>query len=73
MEKAMTPCRDCEKRQVGCHSSCEEYKAYAARLERIRAAKFEKNRETRDWCLTRFVRVKEAALQKKQSHQRKRV
>lgn len=22
------PCKDCNKRQVGCHSSCEDYKTY---------------------------------------------
>lgn len=22
------PCKDCEKRYVGCHSSCEEYLAF---------------------------------------------
>ena len=23
------PCKDCEKRQVGCHTTCKEYKAWA--------------------------------------------
>ena len=24
----IAPCKDCEKRVVGCHSSCEEYKKF---------------------------------------------
>ena len=35
------PCKECDKRQVGCHGSCEEYKDYIERrraeLERIHA------------------------------------
>ena len=29
MPKIKSPCFDCEKRTVGCHSTCEEYKAYS--------------------------------------------
>ena len=27
-EEMKTPCKDCEKREVGCHSSCFDWKAY---------------------------------------------
>ncbi len=27
------PCKDCEKRYLGCHSDCESYKAYRADRE----------------------------------------
>lgn len=37
------PCRDCEKRQVGCHGRCEAYQAYAAGREAIRREKAKKN------------------------------
>ena len=31
-----TPCRKCQKRQQGCHSFCEEYKAFRQQLVPIR-------------------------------------
>ena len=31
------PCYGCERRRVGCHADCEEYKAYNAEREAIRA------------------------------------
>lgn len=31
-----TPCRKCEKRTVACHSSCEQYRAWQAKLELYR-------------------------------------
>ena len=33
MNKPATPCKDCTKRQVGCHAQCEDYKAYQDALE----------------------------------------
>ena len=24
----MAPCKNCEKRQLGCHATCEEYQAF---------------------------------------------
>ena len=27
------PCRNCEDRKLGCHSSCEKYKAFKDRIE----------------------------------------
>lgn len=32
----ITCCKDCEKRQIGCHSTCEEYIAQAKRLKKER-------------------------------------
>ena len=29
------PCKNCEKRELKCHSSCEEYKLYRAELDSI--------------------------------------
>lgn len=31
-----TPCRDCNKRHVGCHSSCEDYKKFLEEYERFK-------------------------------------
>ncbi len=30
------PCRDCEKRKVGCHGTCPEYKEWAEENDRLR-------------------------------------
>jgi hypothetical protein len=30
------PCKDCERREVGCHSVCAEYKEYNEHRERVR-------------------------------------
>lgn len=32
MAKPLSPCKDCEKRQVGCHSECEEFLKFRKRL-----------------------------------------
>ncbi len=34
-----TVCKDCENRHQGCHSHCEEYKAFCAELEKERKAR----------------------------------
>lgn len=33
------PCRDCKKRHMGCHSECEDYKAFGEERERLRQAR----------------------------------
>ena len=32
------PCRRCEKREVGCHGKCEDYKEWKAKSDKIREA-----------------------------------
>lgn len=32
-------CMDCTRRTLGCHSRCEEYKAYREKMDRIREAR----------------------------------
>ena len=34
------PCKDCEKRHVGCHSSCEDYIAYSENRAKQNARRF---------------------------------
>lgn len=34
-----TPCKGCEDRKVGCHSSCEKYKAYREIIDKGEAEK----------------------------------
>lgn len=54
------PCRDCEKRQVGCHGKCEAYQHYAAGREAIREEKARKNEAegyTRNCIRARKIKV----------------
>ena len=37
--KIVAPCRDCLRRKLLCHGSCEVYKAYVAENERIAEAR----------------------------------
>ena len=39
------PCHKCEDRHVGCHGSCERYKAYDAQQDIIRAKRLERMEE----------------------------
>lgn len=33
------PCKDCDRRALGCHDHCEEYKEFRAEIERIKAVR----------------------------------
>lgn len=35
MTRKNTPCQDCEKRHMACHSTCEDCKAFHVERERI--------------------------------------
>ena len=35
------PCKGCPERVVGCHGSCERYRAFSAECERIRQARYQ--------------------------------
>ena len=32
-------CRGCEKRKVGCHANCKDYKDYRSELDKIKQSK----------------------------------
>jgi len=57
-----TPCKECEERQIGCHSSCEKYKNFL----KIRD---EKNaflhREPHDYYVVDKIRKKQKRMEKK--------
>lgn len=36
------PCKDCQRRQLHCHSSCGDYKAYREYRDRIHEAKMKR-------------------------------
>lgn len=35
----VSPCKDCQNRELHCHSTCEEYKHYKAAIEESREEK----------------------------------
>lgn len=39
-----SPCKDCESRTIGCHCSCEKYKAFRAKMDKLREAADERVR-----------------------------
>lgn len=41
--KIVSPCQGCEKRQVGCHASCEAYKTFAKNLKAAKQAAYDEN------------------------------
>ena len=42
-----TPCMNCEKRCLGCHSTCEDYQAFRKERDRINDLK---NAEKKKYC-----------------------
>jgi hypothetical protein len=45
MEVITAPCKDCQKRQLHCHSSCEEYKAFKQYRDSIREQRYQRIEE----------------------------
>ena len=36
-----SPCKGCERRELGCHGKCEDYKAYREDRDRMNANRYE--------------------------------
>lgn len=51
------PCKDCKRREIGCHGKCEEYAAFRARNERESARRRE-DTEGIDTVCRRVARIK---------------
>lgn len=34
------PCKDCEKRKLGCHGFCQEYQAWKAELDEVNRKRY---------------------------------
>lgn len=43
------PCKDCERRKMGCHGRCKEYQEFAKRLEEIRKKRSEETANSWPW------------------------
>lgn len=41
----INPCKDCTDRHIGCHSECDKYKYWKARLEEVKKAKEEQHKK----------------------------
>jgi len=39
----LCPCKDCEKRVVGCHASCGDYKSWKGEQDKRREQKYKEN------------------------------
>ena len=43
LRQRKAPCYGCQKRQLGCHSTCEEYLSFKAKTEAARGEKYTEN------------------------------
>ena len=50
------PCKGCDKREVGCHGKCTDFKTYQDELQIIRE-KVEKDRHIKTYYIDRGKRV----------------
>ena len=41
IETMKSPCKDCEKRYIGCHADCEDYFNFTNEIKKIKMKKFE--------------------------------
>lgn len=51
--RILPPCKGCPRKAVGCHTGCEGYQAYKARVEAQNAAKQAAAAEDRDVAVAR--------------------
>lgn len=46
MGRKISPCKDCEERVLGCHSTCEKYQEFNAYMEEQRKARYKAMQNT---------------------------
>lgn len=51
------PCKDCDKRHLGCHSTCEDYKLYKSEVNKVN--------DTRNKYLNNDYGLRESVLRSK--------
>ena len=56
-------CKNCEKRYLGCHSNCEEYKSFVKAREEIRRARDSEHLMS-DVTYQGYMRIKKARFKK---------
>ena len=52
-----TECKDCQKRQVGCHSQCRAYLAFPKSATEERERRFHKQEQQNDAIQVRFGKI----------------
>ena len=55
MSKPVSPCKDCERRQLGCHSTCADYIAFD-RAKKEHNAKVSEARKSQSISWTKTTR-----------------
>ena len=61
-------CKNCEKRVLGCHSTCEEYLAYKKSVGEVK----EKRREARQYHIYMSERFKQMQKEERWHHKNKK-
>lgn len=62
------PCADCQKRYVGCHSDCENYKAWKS--EQMSVAEDKRKRKNETSMLNSYTETQKAKYQRKPKKER---
>ena len=55
---SFAPCKDCTKRELGCHDRCDDYKLFKAELERVRKNRDDELRFRKNPRIEKLVRDK---------------
>ena len=63
------PCYNCEKRVVGCHSSCIDYKSFREEKDRLKN-KIRAEKATHNYAVERQVRIAEETAGRKMKDRR---
>lgn len=50
------PCKDCEDRELGCHSQCDKYSEFKSKIEEIKEERIKQN-FIDDYRITRVERT----------------
>ena len=55
---SFTPCKDCTKRELGCHDRCPEYAQFKVELEEINEKRKNETRFSNNPRIEKLVRAK---------------
>ena len=55
MNRYMSPCKDCENRELGCHSNCEKYLEFRKVIDH-KNKEYRKNKEIYEYALASITK-----------------
>ena len=55
---SFTPCKDCAKRELGCHDKCPDYKQFKTELEEVKQKRADAYRFDNNPRVEKLVRAK---------------